>query len=151
METANHEYYVSLEVAKLLKEAGFDWECKTWTQWHLPVIEDGDSPGLIERGTDPKYTMPISETYPRPTLAVAQKWLREVKGWDVFVRELERHKKQKEDGAWEYPYFCELHDKHGKYDTFAGYTDGFYKYEEAQEEGIQHCLYLILDDEKKEN
>ena len=26
METENHEYYVSLEVAKLLKEAGFDWE-----------------------------------------------------------------------------------------------------------------------------
>ena len=24
----NHEYYVSLEVAKLLEEAGFDWGCK---------------------------------------------------------------------------------------------------------------------------
>ena len=27
METINHEAYVSLEVAKLLKEAGFAWEC----------------------------------------------------------------------------------------------------------------------------
>ena len=27
MEIANHEHYVSLEVAKLLKEAGFDWKC----------------------------------------------------------------------------------------------------------------------------
>ena len=27
MNTINHEYYVSLEVAKLLKEAGFDWKC----------------------------------------------------------------------------------------------------------------------------
>ena len=26
MTTVNHECYVSLEVAKLLKEAGFDWE-----------------------------------------------------------------------------------------------------------------------------
>ena len=26
MKIANHEYYVSLEVAKLLKEAGFNWE-----------------------------------------------------------------------------------------------------------------------------
>ena len=30
MEIVNHEYYVSLEVAKLLKEAGFDLECKTY-------------------------------------------------------------------------------------------------------------------------
>ena len=26
--TINHEYYISLEVAKLLKEAGFDWKCR---------------------------------------------------------------------------------------------------------------------------
>ena len=26
MERINHEYYVSLEVAKLLEKAGFDWE-----------------------------------------------------------------------------------------------------------------------------
>ena len=30
METINHEYYVSLEVAKLLKEAGFGWECRCY-------------------------------------------------------------------------------------------------------------------------
>ena len=28
METTINEYYVSLEVAKLLKEAGFDWKCR---------------------------------------------------------------------------------------------------------------------------
>ena len=41
METINHECYVSLEVAKLLKDAGFDWECKEYyynfvtTGWSL--------------------------------------------------------------------------------------------------------------------
>lgn len=30
MNTINHEYYISLEVAKLLKDAGFDWECRCY-------------------------------------------------------------------------------------------------------------------------
>ena len=30
METSNHECYISLDVAKLLKEAGFDWKCRCY-------------------------------------------------------------------------------------------------------------------------
>ena len=44
IETVNHEYYVSLEVAKLLAEVGFDWECKTYYDTSLYrdeiIIED---------------------------------------------------------------------------------------------------------------
>lgn len=58
METANHEYYVSLEVAKLLKEAGFDWECdKSYDCTNSDCV---------------RY-----EEYSAPTLDVAQRWLRE--------------------------------------------------------------------------
>ena len=53
-----HETYVSLEVAKLLKEAGFYWEC----------------PDKYERSIMAcRY-----EDYEKPTLAVAKTWLREV-------------------------------------------------------------------------
>jgi hypothetical protein len=30
MGVINHEYYVSLEVAKLLEKAGFDWVCRDY-------------------------------------------------------------------------------------------------------------------------
>ena len=30
METVNHEYYVSLEVAKLLEQAGFDYKVRLY-------------------------------------------------------------------------------------------------------------------------
>ena len=68
METIYYEVYVSLEIAKLLKEAGFDWEVeKFW--WYDKQ--------------DRKYILsilrPKSNGYSAPTLEVAQRWLREVK------------------------------------------------------------------------
>lgn len=60
METINHETHVSLEVAKLLKEAGFDWECdKSYDCTNSDCV---------------RY-----EEYSAPTLDVAQRWLREVR------------------------------------------------------------------------
>ena len=38
METANHEYYVSLEVAKLLKEAGFNWKVRYMYRNNNPTL-----------------------------------------------------------------------------------------------------------------
>ena len=49
----NHECYVSLEVAKLLKEAGFDWECTH--KYERSIIAC-------------RY-----EDYEKPTLSVAQR------------------------------------------------------------------------------
>ena len=61
------EDYVSFEVAKLLKEKGFDGE------WHKHYW--GYFPGkefLTEGLFNPEYD------YPAPTLQMAMKWLREV-------------------------------------------------------------------------
>ena len=69
----NHECYVSLEVAKLLKEAGFDWECTH--KYERSIIAC-------------RY-----EDYEKPTLSVAQRWLRVVKGIHLYVRPiLDEHK-----------------------------------------------------------
>lgn len=61
MET--HKTYVSIETAKLLQQAGFDWDCK-----------------------DKFYDFTNHcETYKKPTLEVAQKWLREVKNCQIEI------------------------------------------------------------------
>ena len=125
METVNHEYYVSLEVAKLLKEAGFDWEC-----------------------TD-KYERSIIacryEDYEKPTLSVAQKWLREDKKLDISIHYDPTIKSQ--------PYAYFIYDVEEKFDDIFGiispvthsYSDGyFYTYEEAQEAGIKKAIEILL-------
>lgn len=122
----NHEYYVSLEVAKLLKEAGFDWEC-----------------------TD-KYERSIIacryEDYEKPTLEVAQRWLREVKHLDISIYYDPTIKSQ--------PYAYSIYDVEEKFNDILGiispvthsYSDGyFYTYEEAQEAGIKKALEIILE------
>lgn len=131
MTIVNHEAYVSLEVAKLLKEAGFDWEC----DYHY-----ADNNTLCHGfcNNDPMFKIIISA----PTLDVTQRWLREVKGievyahvfydtydtsegWDVYVYEVNHIIKQIEDWINSY--------------------DVYHSYEEAQEAGIKKVLEIILE------
>ena len=83
MKTVNHEYYVSLEVAKLLKKAGFDWETKNRWDYCKPIDEWSlrNYPEAPVNWNSKYYNYDCSA----PTLAVAQKWLREVKNVDVFA------------------------------------------------------------------
>ena len=84
MKTENntHEYYVSLETAKMLKEAGFDWECrKIYYCYH----EDGDTWELEDNYKNYKSILKLDHCLLTPTLEVAQRWLREVKNVDVFA------------------------------------------------------------------
>lgn len=67
------EDYVSFEVAKLLKEKGFDQNCATyyldgqvWRHYHGEVIPKG------------------KQIYAAPTQAMAMKWLR--KNYQIFIR-----------------------------------------------------------------
>ncbi len=68
MERVNHEFYVSLNVAKLLEKAGFDWGCGKNSIYHSDDGFEDSSEGIYE-----------------PTLEVAQRWLREVKNIAVYV------------------------------------------------------------------
>ena len=141
METINHECYVSLEVAKLLKEAGFDWECKEYyynfatTGWSLSFDDN-----FVNWNS-------WSERYiSAPTLDVAQRWLREVKQLDISIHYDSTIKSQ--------PYAYSIYDVEEKFDDIFGiispvthsYSDGyFYKYEEVQEVGIKKALEIILE------
>lgn len=57
------EAYVSFEVAKLLKEKGFNWECEYC--YNLP-------------NNNPYSNADYKVSYPKPTHQMAMAWLREV-------------------------------------------------------------------------
>ena len=139
----NHECYISLEVAKLLKEAGFDWKCNG-----VFLSEDGTQYAFIEAdaacdNNNSKYN-PYNIS--APTLEIAQRWLREVKHLDISIYYDPTIKSQ--------PYAYFIYDVEEKFDDIFGiispvthsYSDGyFYTYEEAQEAGIKKALEIILE------
>lgn len=148
MIIVNHECYVSPEVAKLLEEAGFNWEVNH--SYSDVSALDNSCSGYIEdlpfyhNLNDGKYG-----GLSVPTLDVAQRWLREVKHLDISIIYDPTIKSQ--------PYIYEIYDMDEKIDDIFGpispvthsYSNGyFYTYEEAQEYGIKKTLEIIL---KKEN
>ena len=130
METINHECYVDLEVAKLLKEAEFDWECSSYY--------DDD---IFHKGNDELPRWEGDYIYSAPTLEVAQRWLREMKEIDVIVTyEAVLNKKTV---VYEKKYAVVVYDAFIKKDN--NYHD---TYEEALEAGIQKCLTILLEEKK---
>ena len=133
METINHECYVSLEVAKLLKEAGFDWECKTY--YDISLYRDE----IIIEGEFHDYNFTTGNIiFTVPTLVIAQRWMRVVKGIHLYVRPiLDEHKYVVtvvvDDLTW------------GQVNDNNGTSKRFNTYEEAQEAGIEKALKLILE------
>jgi len=140
METINHEYYVSLEVVKLLKKAGFDWELNSrWQDW------GGKNSHEFILKTDLFYTDRPAEydgfhALPAPTLEVAQRWLREVKAIHICVKPNEASSNCK--------YFVTVivnDTKWGNIQDDNRKTIMFDTYEEAQEAGIKKVLEIILE------
>ena len=136
----NHEYFVSLEVAKLLKEAGFDWE----VNHSYPNVStlDNSCSGYMEdlsfyhNLNDGKYG-----GLSVPTLEVAQKWLRENKDFDINVlTDFDSVKRL---------YYVRYVVKDGHYKTYYISNNRSYvyfnTYEEAQETGIKKVLKIILE------
>jgi len=79
MEKINNEYYVSLELAKLLKKAGFDWETE------YAYVDELFCPMRSFSSNFNSWGIKIHEFVSAPTLDVAQRWLREVKNIRLFV------------------------------------------------------------------
>lgn len=78
-----HEDYCTYAIAKALKKLGFDWPCR-----HYYTIENAtNGQQWFTEGNEADYNAnPLTLTTSAPTLAVAAKWMREVKGWHVEVR-----------------------------------------------------------------
>ena len=117
------EDYVSYETAKLLKEKGFNWDCKTKKFYPEPDY-DQESPNGV-------YA---------PTLQMAMKWLREVHGLFIFISTWMKWK----DGTIQYYYeMRNLNDD--DFETLYDYTSKeINSYEKACEEAIKYCLEKLI-------
>lgn len=153
--TTTQGSYVSLETAKLLKQAGFDWHT------NLVYVDDK----LLTNPYTADWNNTIPDTYTSaPTLDVAQKWLREVKGIRFYITPKyyshfnDNGEFKHESFAW-YDGACDDFD-----DLEACYISGLKKgdkvneegisecvrktYEEVLDEGLQRCLTLLLNNKK---
>ena len=134
-----HETYVSLEVAKLLKEAGFDWKCIRYYQnddetLYGPLVEQYK---LVE--TNFNVAPVYMNQYSAPTLDVAQRWLREVKNIQIIASPLSGSKK------WTPLIAKDFWLLHEGISGIALTPENFDTYELALEVGIKKALELILE------
>lgn len=130
-----NEDYVTYETAQALKKAGFDWKCtmayfdRPWNHEHRLVSAiNACNQQCAYVGTD---------VYPAPTLAQAQKWLREahrlsvepvcnmVRQWNVNVCEIDNFG----EPAWS--------------------KIGLDSYESALAAGIEAALNIVCETEKR--
>ena len=136
MITELHNVYVSRELALLLKQAGFDWEChKIYYCYH----EDRDNWELEDNNKNTKRVLELDYCLLAPTLDVAQRWLREVKDIDVYIFPTTNNKR----GCvyeWGIKTFGRALWVEGQ-----PYTNQYETYEEAQEAGIRKTLEMILE------
>lgn len=119
------EDYVSFEVAKLLKEKGFDGITEKW------YLKYKGEYTLVSRGTAEHPDSSIDV----PTIQMAMKWLRE-----KHILVLPEPKSFTLDGevaTWVYNIWCD-----DNCEVDADFFDGepFEKYEDACEAGIKYCL-----------
>lgn len=152
-----HESYVSLETAKLLKEKGFDWECKslycTDVRYKGRSIDEDEEYELKAEGNGSKIEYvdggmicDIYNTnnsgfvgYSRPPLAIAQRWLREIHKIHFEIA-YEAH-----PGCKKYGYSVYI-IKHVNYISkiYAGWDT---TYEDALESAIKYCLENIIKED----
>lgn len=134
MKTVNHESHVSFEIAKLLKELSFDLECRCYYETS-GKLRGKNSGNFID------YNSPLlwqnngntdTQLYSAPTLDVAQKWLREVKGYSIYPTR----------GGYKI-YVLDINDSAGFSRTYE--LNSNLTYEESQESGIKKALELILE------
>ena len=128
-----NEDYVSFEVAKLLKEKGFDWSVN---HYYNKFGNFNNTYGTWENYSDLVGELMISA----PTLYIARKWLRETKGIYIWVEPVIGHR-------WTVS-FCDLNVCEEESDWIERelHKDGYpiyYSYEDALNAGILETLKLI--------
>ncbi len=130
-----HETYVSLLTAKMLKEAGFDWVTKN--------VMDMDGQILTFDGYGRNWNVPY-QTYflSAPTLDIAARWLR-----DVHAITIDSKSTVIETFGFECHYIskakAQADGANGEW--IANSSCIFHSYEEALEEGLKSCLHYLIN------
>ena len=139
------EDYVSFEIAKLLKEKGFDTPCDRWYSEYTPQYYGNEKHICIEFDKHNRHENNYEFICYAPTLQMAMKWLRETQGLNIYARGVWKDVEISVFGDWEpavvgYEWFIEsLTD-----DTYSKTSiEQFLTYEQACEAAISYCLNLI--------
>ena len=115
------EDFCSYEVAKLLKEKGFDIECNT--AYYNGSLIDYTMYGFCIDG----------EFIFAPTHQMAMKWLRKIYGIDIVIEISDPSVKDRK-------YYCVIWNKNN--DSYI--LDLFSSYEECVEAAIKYCLENLI-------
>lgn len=124
-----HEDYVTFEQAQKLKQLGFDWECNHY--YHL--YDEQDTLSTLSKFENSNK---FDKNWSAPTLAQAQKWLREVKGIIIIPHVIHVEDILKYD----FYIYGELLDIECDF-------EGFNTYEFALSEGINKALNFLKEQE----
>ena len=130
------EDYVSFEIAKLLKEKGFDENCsRSYVKDKLAVSQGFNNSYYTTMYSDASYR-PVSA----PTIQMAMKWLREVH--NIFIDISSRFSKNADKDVC-FSYSCKkLIDT---YKSSYEIGDGeWLNYEEACKTAIKYCLENLI-------
>ena len=120
------EDYINFDIAKLLKEKGFDENCsRSYVKDKLAVSQGFNNSYYTTMYSDVSYR-PISA----PTIQMAMKYLREVH--HIFIRVIQSH--------IEYC-ACEIYYNRGRFYEF---RESFNSYEQACESAIKYCLENLI-------
>ena len=141
------ESYVSIETAKMLKEVGFDWEVNHWyadKPGDTELYEDYARPMNANQYFDPDH---YCQAFSAPTLAVAQRWLREQHRMHICVSSI-MHFSCQEWYMCSYKYETEKDIVFNYATTNENKHNTFRTYEDALETGINKCLIILLEEKK---
>ena len=116
------EDYVSFDTAKLLKEKGFNWKCRTY------FIADKEVAAISTLRDFNSVGVYISA----PTLQMAMKWLREEK--DVLIEMHHLYRKE----------WYAIVSSENPLGISVKTTDSYSSYEEACEAAIKYCLENLI-------
>ena len=129
------EDYVSFEIAKLLKEKGFDEPCHA-------LYHDGEDKIFFGLDVDSyRNTILNKNYYACPTLQMAMKWLREVHRLHISIEmgfdvDSQQH-------FFFVSFLCKFSNKVGEYQTPFEESE-FTSYEDACEAVIKYCLENLI-------
>ena len=139
----NIEDYVNFEIAKSLKQKGFNWGC-------ISYYEHFSSNVTLYSGMVPEWSdsyidhNKIESRYSRPTLQMAMKWLREVhKLWITIT--FHWHTVDGETTLYYSPYIMLSEYKNVVLEDKNSFkTKLFSTYEQACEAAIKYCLEKLV-------
>ncbi|MBR3565328.1 MAG: hypothetical protein IKN91_03235 [Paludibacteraceae bacterium] len=134
-----HEQYIEYETARLAKQAGFDWKC---TQCYYNGEFDNDYYDSYNFNGSCLYQISA------PTQSVLQRWLREEKGYHIYISHTYTAIDCQVKSVWEILYEKMSFLKPNSIlilEDDLGRSLAFDTYEAALEAGLKECLSLIIN------